>query len=400
MRVFTLYYVLVRSTMVRRINISDVTIGTWGAIDELMAKQMHEGTFEPTLVISTWDADEPSLGIGLHEDADMVDTELARDRGFAVGRRCAFGGGTGVQTPDTPNYFLYYRNEDTTIREETDRSGEANVAGLERIGLEAEYSSIGDTEIVIDGTNYKVIAGAAATTHVRDFWAVTGGIVWDFSDAGTILDDALDMPAEKFEDKDTDSLTARIQPISQLIEEEEIDVSKTEVIDAVAEANVEAILGPDEPIEPTSWRPEERAFIESMSDFFESDTWINRRSTARMCRRVDPELAVGMAAYKSEKLIKASVVLDSERRIRDALITGDPYLRPQPTVTEPGLLDELESELRGLDVTDESTIVETVSRAFDRPDVEVSGISPEDIATPIVRAADHTEPIADYLERH
>lgn len=386
--------------MVRRIDIDDVTIGTWGAIDELMARQMHEGTFEPTLVVSTWDAEEPSLGIGLHEDADMVDVELARDRGFAVGRRCAFGGGTGVQTPDTPNYLLYYRKEDTTIREETDRSGEANVTGLERIGLEAEYSSIGDTEIVIDGKNYKVIAGAAATTHVRDFWAVTGGVVWDFSEAGTILDDALDMPAEKFEDKDTDSLTARIQPISQLIEEAEIDVSKTEVIDAVAEANVEALLRPDEPIESTSWRPDERAFIDEMSDFFESDTWINRRSTARMCRRVDPGLSIGMAAYKSEKLIKASVVLDADGRIRNVLITGDPYLRPQPTVTEPGLLDELEFELRGLDVTDESAIVSTISRVVDRPDVEVSGISPEDIAAPIVRAADHTEPVADYLERH
>lgn len=386
--------------MVRRININNVTIGNWGAIDELMAKQMHEGTFEPTLVISMWDEEEPSIGIGLHEDADMVDTELARNRGFAVGRRYAFGGGTGVQTPDTPNYLLYYRKEDATIRNETDRSGEANVTGLERIGLEAEYSSIGDTEIVIDGKNYKVIAGAAATTHVRDFWAVTGGIVWDFSDAGTILDDALDMPAEKFEDKDTDSLTARIQPISQLIDEQGIDISKTEVIDAVVEANVEALLGPDEPIEPASWRPEEQAFIESMSDFFESNTWINRRSTARMCRRVNPGLSVGMAAYKSEKLIKASVVLDSNGTIQDVLLTGDPYFRPQPTVTEPGLLDELESELQGLDVTDESTIISTISRTLDRPSVEVSGISPEDIAKPIVRAAEHTEPVADYLERH
>lgn len=394
------YYLLLGNSMVRRINISDVTIGHWGAIDELMAKQMHEGTFEPTLVVSTWDEETPSLGIGLHEDADMVDTELARNRGFAVGRRYAFGGGTGVQTPDTPNYLLYYRKEDTTIRRETDLSGEANVAGLERVGLEAEYDSIGDTEIVIDGKNYKVIAGAAATTHVRDLWAVTGGVVWDFSDAGTILDDALDMPAEKFEDKDTDSLTARIQPISQLIEEEGIDVSKTEVIDAIAEANVEALLGPDESIEATSWRSEERAFIEEMSDFFESDTWINRRSTARMCRRADPGLSLGMAAYKSEKLIKASVILDSDDTIRDVLLTGDPYLRPQPTVTEPGLLDELESELRGLEATDEEAIVSTLSRVLDRPDVEVPGISPADIAAPITRAAEHTEPVARYLERN
>lgn len=386
--------------MVRRINISGVTVGHWGAIDELMAKQMHEGTFEPTLVTSTWDEDTPSLGIGLHEDADMVDVELARDRGFAVSRRCAFGGGTGVQTPDTPNYLLYYRKDDTSIRRETDLSGEANVTGLERIGLEAEYSSIGDTEIVIDGKNYKVIAGAAATTHVRDYWAVTGGVVWDFSEAGTILDDAIDMPDEKFEDKDTDSLTARIQPISQLIEEKEIDVTKREVLDAIAEANVEALLGPDEPIEPGSWRPEEQEFIDEMSDFFESDTWVNRRSTARMCRRVDPDFGVGIAAYKSEKLIKASVVVDSEDTIRDVLLSGDPYLRPQPTVTEPGLLDELEVTLCGLDVTDEQVIVDAIASVLDRPEVEMPGISAQDVAAPVVRAGNEIQPVAQYLDSH
>lgn len=386
--------------MVRRLEISGVTVGSWGAIDELMAKQMHEGTFEPTLVISTWDEQTPSIGIGLHEDADMVDIELARDRGFAVSRRYAFGGGTGVQTPETPNYILYYRNEDTSIRRETDLSGEANVAGLEQVGLEAEYSSIGDTEIVIDGKNYKVIAGAAGTTQVRDYWAVTGGIVWDFSDAGTILDEAIDMPEEKFEDKDTDSLTARIQPISQLIEEKAIDVTKKEVLDAVAEANVSALLGPDEPIEPASWRPEEQEFIDEMSDFFESDTWVNRRSTARMCRRVDPDLEVGVAAYKSEKLIKASVVVDPQNSIRDVLLSGDPYLQPQPTVTEPGLLDELEVVLRGHDVSERSALVDAIGSVLDRPEVEVPGISPEEIATPVVRAGESLQPIAEYLDDH
>lgn len=384
--------------MVRKIDLRGTTIGHWGAIDELMAKQMHDGTFEDTLVTIEWSEETPSLGLGLHEDADMVDVELAESEGFEVGRRYAYGGGTGVHTPDTPNYLLYYRNEDTTILEETDKSGEANVDGLEQFGLDAEYSSIGDTEVVIDGSNYKVIAGAAASTHLRDYWSVTGGVVWDFSEAGTILDDAIDIPPEKFEDKDTDSLTARIQPLSSLLDDEDIDVSKRAVLDAVAEANVAALLG-DVPIEEAEWRPEERRFIDEMADFFQSDTWIQRRSTARMCRRVPPSFEVGVAAYKSRKLIKTSVVVDDAGRIHDVLISGDPYLRPQPTVTEPGLLDEMETAVSGLDATDEPAITEVLADIFDRSGVEVPGIEPSDVADPLVRAAQNTEPIPDYLAR-
>jgi lipoate-protein ligase A len=385
--------------MVRKIDLRGVTIGHWGAIDELMAKQMHEGKFEDTLVTIEWSEGTPSLGLGLHEDAVMVDVDLARSEGFEVGRRYAYGGGTGVHTPDTPNYLLYYQNDDTSLLAETDKSGEANVGGLERIGLDAEYSSIGDTEVVIDGSNYKVIAGAAASVHLRNYWSVTGGIVWDFSEAGTILDDAIDIPPEKFEDKDTDSLTARIQPLVSLLDEDEsIDTSKREVLDTVAEANVEALLG-DVPIEEAEWRPEEREFIEEMADFFQSDTWIQRRSTARMCRRVSPEYEVGVAAYKSRKLIKTSVVVDDDGRIRDSLISGDPYLRPQPTVTEPGLLDELETEIRGLEPSDEATIRETIAAVFDRPEVEVPGIDPSDVADPVARAAANAEPVPDYLAR-
>lgn len=385
--------------MVRKIDMHGVTIGHWGAIDELMAKQMHEGTFEPTIVTVEWSDATPSLGLGLYEDADMVDVDLATSEGFAVGRRYAYGGGTGVQSSGTPSYIMYYRKEDTSVLEETDTSGEANVTGLEQVGLEAEYSSIGDTEVVIDGENFKVFAGAAASLHLRDYWSVTAGIVWDFSEAGTILDDAIDVPPEKFEDKDTDSLTARIQPLSALVEEESLDTSKREILDTVAEANASALLGDDVTIEESDWRPGEREYIEEMAGFFESDTWISRRSTARMCRRVSPEHDIGVAAYKSEKLIKTSVVVDDDSRIRNVLISGDPYLRPQPTVTEPGLLDELEHRMRGLDATDEATIRETIAAVFDRPEVEVPGIDPREVADPIVRAAENTEPIPDYLAR-
>jgi lipoate-protein ligase A len=88
--------------MVRRIDVTGITTGYWGAVDELMAKQMYDGTFEPTLVVCHWDEETPAVDIGVHEDADMVDVDLARERGYAVGRRYAFGGTTAIHTPEIP----------------------------------------------------------------------------------------------------------------------------------------------------------------------------------------------------------------------------------------------------------------------------------------------------------
>lgn len=383
--------------MVRRIDVRGETVGYWDAIDELMAKQMHEGTFEPTLVVMHWDAETPCLDLGTYEDSDRVDVDLARERGFTVGRRYAFAGGTAVHTPDFPNYMLYYRKEDTSILEEADASGLADVAGLESIGFEAEYDSIGDVEIVKDDAKVKVMAGAAATIHVPDYWVATLSVIWDFPEEGAILDDAVSIPREKFEDKDTDSLTGRMQPLSEVLEEVEIDATKEEVIDAIARANVDRLIGPDAELVDDEWTDEERAFLDRMAPFFESDPWINRVSTARMCRRAPADYALGQAAYKSRKLINVSAIIDDEGKIDDIIIGGDLYIRPQPTITSGGVLEELASELEGVPITDEDALLETVERVFDRPETEAPGIEPRDIVEPIHRANSNTMQVSEYL---
>lgn len=383
--------------MVRRIDVRGETVGYWAAMDELMARQMYDGMFEPTLVVMHWDEDTPCLDLGTYEDAARLDVDTAREAGFAVGRRYAFAGGTAVHTPDLPNYMLYYRAADTDIATEADRSGHANVAALEAFGLDAEYDSIGDIEIVKDDMTVKVMAGAAANLHVPDYWVSTDSVIWDFPPEGQILDDVRRVPAEKFEDKDTDSLTARMQPMSEVLEELGVDATKTDVLDALVEKNVEAVFGEDEPIVESNWSDEEAGYIERLAPFFESDPWINRVSTTRLCERADADLRIGQAAYKARKLVNVSVILDADDRIRDVAVTGDLYVRPQPTITEPGALETLEAELRGLDATDGATLTAAVERVFDRPGHEAPGIAPSDFVDPIVRATENTEPVADYL---
>ncbi|MCU4753094.1 hypothetical protein OB919_14100 [Halobacteria archaeon AArc-curdl1] len=384
--------------MVRRIDVHGETVGYWNAMDELMATRMHEGTFEPTLVVMHWDDDQPCLDIGTHEDADRIDFELAQEEGFAVGRRYAFAGGTAVHTPDFPNFMLYYRKEDASILSEADASGLATVEGLQSIGFSANYDSIGDVEIVKDDARVKVMAGSAATIHHPDYWVATMSIIWDFPEEGAILDEAVSIPEEKFKDKDTDSLTGRMQPLSQVLEELGIDVSRETVIDAITEANVEALLGPEETIVESDWTEEEREYLETLAPFFESDSWRNRVSTARMCRNVPADARLGQAAYKSRKLINVSVVVDDDDRILDAIIGGDLYIRPHPTITAGGALETMVEAIRGLDATDRGAIEAAIQSVYDRPGTEVPGIEAADIAAPIVRATENTQSVASYLE--
>jgi len=93
------------------------------------------------------------------------------------------------------------------------------------------------------------------------------------------------------------------------------------------------------------------------------------------------------------------VIVGGDEIIQDALLTGDPYLAPQPTVTELGLLDELELAVEGIEVIDREALASATGKILSRTDIEVPGISTSDFVAPIIRAAKNTEPVGAYLAR-
>lgn len=388
-------------TMVRRINVRDATASIWGAITELMAKELHEGTFEDTIVVLDWDADSPSFGIGLNEDADMFDFDLMRENDHGVARRYAFAGGTGMRVPQSPCINIYYERSDGTIRKESDLNGEANVEALSTFGLDAEYRPIGDTEVELEDATYKIMASAAATLdrHHQNLWMVTESPIWDTPPGETaeLYEDAIDLPAEKFADKDTDSATARIRDLSSIFSDLGKHPSKEDVIDALVEAKFEHLFDSDDEITVETWSDEEARFLDRMRPFFESDTWLNRVSTSRMARQAPEEYHVGTGAHKARKLVKASVVVDDGGTIHDALLSGDLYIRPQPTITRGGVLENLGDALIGIDPGDETALTDALTAVYDRYDVESPGVDPEDIVVAVMKAGDDTRPIPAYL---
>jgi lipoate-protein ligase A len=390
--------------MVRRIDVTDATIGTWGAIAALMREQIHRDEFEDTVVTLRWSEENPSLGIGTNEDADQVDVEGVREEGLRCGRIYhSNGGGSGIFTPELPLVLVYYQHEahdkeeNSLLKHFDELNGAANAAALDQVGLNGEYRSIGDGEVVHDGNRYKVVASAATNFPESEYWAAVSSIIWDAPPYGDLMDQVIDMPKEKFQDKDTDSLTARMRPISMLLDELGEDVSKDEIVDAFVEQNVDKIFGSDEEIVEGDWEPAEREAIEDLTPYFESDTWINRISTQEMCLGAPDHLDLGIAAYKSRKLIKASVLLDGDE-IYDVQYSGDFYFRPALPATSTSLLDEMAAAIEGVDATDADALEAEIAEFFDQPNLEFPRLSPTDFVQPVVRAANNTQPVTEYRD--
>jgi hypothetical protein len=147
---------------------------------------------------------------------------------------------------------------------------------------------------------------SATTFHLPDLTVSTDSVIWDYLAEGQILTEALSVPPEKFEDKDTDTLTDRMQPISEGLEELGVDATREAVIHILVAKNVEATIGEDAEIVRSEWTDEEESYIQQLAPFFETDPWINRVSPTRMCRRVDPDFEFGQAAYKTYKLVNVT----------------------------------------------------------------------------------------------
>jgi lipoate-protein ligase A len=395
--------------MVRRIDIDDATIGTWGAAASLMRTQMRNDEFEDTVVILRWAEDQPSLALGNYEDADQLDVDLVRENDVTAGRVYhSGGGGSGVFTPAIPLVLVYYqhdehdKDENSLLRHFDELNGKANAAALQRVGLDGEYRSIGDAEVVLDDNRYKVMACAATNFPQSEYWAIVSSAIWDAppQEYSALMDEAIDMPREKFEDKDTDSLTSRMRPISDILADLGKDVTKDDMIDALVEENVQRLIGEDEEIVDEDLADDEAEFIEEMTPFFESDSWINRISTAELCKEAPDDLDIGIAAYKSRKLIKAGVIFNDDGTIHDIQFSGDFYFRPALPITSTSTLDRLANAVIGLDPSDQDALENAIADVFDDPTLEFPRIKPTDFVQPIIRATNNTQSVASYLDEH
>ena len=389
---------------VRLIEFNNASIGDWSALDELMAYEMYEGVFENTVVILRWNAENPSVGIGPFEDGDMLNAGIAEAEGFHCGRRNAFGGGAGVYTKEIPIVIFWYKKpydrETANILTESNINGAANADALQKVGIPAVYKPIGDTEVPIDNMRYKVIASGANNFHLPDYWTTCASVIWDIlSDKSMqMFGKAVKLPPEKFEDKKHKDYTGRMKPIKLLFDDLKKEVPQEDIIQSIIEENVKALFGNAE-VKSESLSNEENEYLKRMVPFFESDSWINRFSTKRMAKRHPLDFFVGQAAYKSRKLVKASILLDANReRIQEAMFTADWFLRPAPSINNLGGVGELNRSVVGLNPKDEDGLLKAIKTVFDSPEFDTPLIEAEHLVNPLIRAAQTARPVGEFLK--
>jgi len=379
----------------RRIDVHGPTT-VWPAIDELFANQMYAGEFEPTAVVFHWDTETPTVSLGALDNADLIDHDRIDDLDLAFFRRHAQPGGAGVHVPETPLVQLWYR-KDSTLKAEIDSVGEAFNGALQALGLKTEYRPIGDVEINVGGDTFKVGATGAGSIHFDDYVTTTASLIWGATEDFGLLDEVLTPPPEKFEDKDTDELATRMRPLETLLSEVDADVTQEEVIDEMVVEFAGDVVGDDEVVE-SEWQPAEQDFLDRTKDFFATDSWTFRKSSSRTAAHAADDAEIGIAAYKSRKTLQATIVVENGY-IADVELTGDLYIRPQPTLGDIGAMEELERALVGLDPTDRRSLEDAIATAFDEDDIEAPGIEPEHFAQPVLRAAENLEPVDEYRAR-
>ena len=380
---------------IRRIEMRDVPATYMAAVDNLMAQQMYDGTFQDTIVVFHF---KPSLSIGVNDDGDRVDVQKALQLGYPVGRRLCSGGGAAVFSPELPMISFYYRRPykkpEVTLVTESEKNGQATVSALRRIGFPAQYKAIGDVEIELEGTRYKVVAGYAGNYELSDYWNALSSIIWGSISpelAYAYMEIFYHYP-EKFEDKETKDPIVRMKPLKDIGEYLGLKVNAEDVIEAVMIENARVLME-GEPV-PSSWSPEEEQELHSMVPFFQSKTWIKRLSTKRMCLRAPEEARLGVGLHKARKLVKASVIVDEKGKIIDLLYTGDFYIRPQLTLFSGGALQYFTDSLKGLHISDDRGLLEAVRCVFERPDFEAPLLTPEDFFYALKKAAENLNPLA------
>lgn len=154
----------------------------------------------------------------------------------------------------------------------------------------------------------------------------------------------------------------------------------------------------EEKIISETWAEEEAAELARTVPFFESETWIKRLSTKRMCAKAPSGSRLGKAAYKARKLIVATLLVNGRGEIEECLLMGDFYWRPQPTLFSPGAMEYFREALRGIIVSEEEGIRQAVESVFSRPDFEMPLIEPEDIVRAIHKAGERLIPVEAYEE--
>jgi lipoate-protein ligase A len=378
---------------VRAIEFSENSFGYFPALDLMMAQEMEEGTYEPTIVVLNWRKERPSFLLGANQDGTQLNLDVVRGSGASAGRHMSFGGGGGFARWEAPAIGYWYKQPyslpDSCLQTEIDRTGEITTNALKALGLPANYRSLADTEVTLpDGGIVKLASTSAAHLIGEQFWAVALGMLWDVP-PDEIFEEytrTVNIPPVKFSDKAVKTPKGRMGSVRMYSEDAKLGLTRDRLIDEVVSQHARSMFGGE--AVRSELRPQEKRFLESTFGFFESRYWVNVISSAPLASSVKLGERLLRAAIKKRKVIESTLLVSSKGIINKALITGDFYIHPQAEIRNPGAAKWLADSLVGATCDDQPEITRRLEQTFDHYSIEAPMLTPADFAEAVLAAVD------------
>jgi lipoate-protein ligase A len=368
----------------------DITIdaASYPAVERTMLDRIAAGSSEPTIMDWTF-GDDLFISLAPVQDAGLIDTEQADDEGIEYSRRFNMAGSIGFfKTDHTPTLYAFFPDEgERTLSDTIALAGTAMAEALQDAGIDRVYYDGGDLELEAEDQDARATKiGVSGAVWHDGVWGVFVNLIKrNFSpEEFETLDSLVRLPKVKFEDKDTDSVAGRMGSV-----ENELPGIDVDNLLATAKRNFADRLGRD--LSHGELTAEERDAIDDHKEYYGSSEYFESVSTANLVADADDEHRIAEVAYKARKLVKASVVVDQDDVIVDALYTGDMYHKPRAEA-----LEWLNEAIVGLDVDDADGQLEAIQTVFEDDDFAVSWMEPEDFQAPLNRVQENLTPVTEF----
>ncbi len=311
----------------------------------------------------------PSVSLGKYEDLDGLKYENIKRDGILIGRRPS-GAGILWAPPGQMGLLLLTTKDVLPSIDEAEKiwAGEIVTEIYRRAGIaDVWYKHPGDVKI-----GERKLSGSTCIEHGKGI--IVGSFINRLKPDNKFFEDYLIYPEEKLKDKMLEDITKYAASIEtdapKLISEEEVG--------KIAQDVIGERLGIE--FEPGEWTEEERNMLQFGMSILTDENMVTSVSHSKWYSQLKDGLTAATYRYKTMKLISANVAIDSDKTIKDILITGDFLISPADG------WEKIMEALKGLKADDEEGILNTLRETFGKNKIDYSGFTLEDMAKPVIEA--------------
>jgi len=311
----------------------------------------------------------PYVCIGYHQDLEReVDLDYCREHDIPVYRREVGGGAVYLDSGQLFTQWIFHRDHlPPSLEERFKLYIQPLVETYRTLGINAYLRPINDIHV----GGKKIGGTGAAQMGIAE--VVVGSLMFAFDKK--IMARVLNVSSEKMRDKIYQSLEQYMTTMEELLGH----VPDREEVKAIYIQKCEEALGVN--VVAGEWTEAEEAMAQELDDRFISEEWLYQKGRLRPpVVKIHEDVYVVESVYKVTGGLIRVVVRLREGYIDDISISGDFTVLPAFAVAA------MEQAVRGLRAV-RDTLVARLTDVYRGLGVQSPGVTPEDFATAIVKAA-------------